>query len=639
MNSADTRNFCIIAHIDHGKSTLADRMLEITGTVEPRRMRAQYLDQMELERERGITIKMAPVRMVYHSDWSHPGAASEPHPGSNPNQHHPGAVSEPHPGSSSSSSFVIRNSSFSNSKCEYILNLIDTPGHSDFSYEVSRALAAVEGAVLLVDATQGIQAQTLANFHSARRAGLKIIGAVNKVDLNPDDLEGTVVKVARLVGCAPAAIHRVSGKTGLGVAGLLDNIVVSVPPPALSTGSFRALIFDSLYDDHQGDIAFTRVIDGDIKAGAAVHFLASGASSKIKSVGVFVPQLKETDALSAGDIGYLATGLKNPDAIKIGDTIVLKGNEKSAPLPGYREPQPVVFVSFYPHEAGRYDELKSALSRLRLTDSALTFEPDMSEVLGRGFKCGFLGRLHFEIIAERVSREFNLEILTSFPSVAYRVRRAGRETVIYNPKDFPDDYDAVLQPMVTMEIITPPRFLNRVVAVGRLFHWSEPLTENLDADATVLKVKIPLADLIRDFDDKLKSATEGFASLSYELTYPEPGEVAKLEILVAGAAIPGLTRVIAKDELDKEGRAMLKKLKDLLPRQQFPQALQAKALGRIIARETIPALRKDVTGYLYGGDRTRKMKLWKKQARGKKRLKEHAHVEISPSVFKELLKK
>lgn len=581
------RNFCIIAHIDHGKSTLADRMLELTGTVAKRQMQAQYLDKMDLERERGITIKMAPVRMRYQ---------------------------------------------------DYTLNLIDTPGHSDFGYEVSRALNAVEGAVLLVDATQGVQAQTLFNFHAARRAGLKIIGAINKVDLKPEGIDDLIVKVASLIGCEPEAIHKVSGKTGAGVPELLDDIIASVPAPAKPEKNvLQALVFDSLYDDHKGDIAFVRVVDGSVTSTDTIQLLATGFSSKVKEVGIFSPELKSTSELSAGAIGYVATGLKDPAALTIGDTLTLKG-EKPAPLPGYQEPKPVVFVSFYPSDASEHDELGYALARLRLSDSALTFEPDRSEVLGRGYKCGFLGRLHFEIVAERLAREFNLEVVNSFPSVAYRVVTRGEEKMIYNPKDFPADYDQAFQPIVALEIITPASFLSQVLSLGQIFHWSDLTTENMD-DSIILKLKMPLADLIRDFDDKLKSATEGYASMSYELLGDEPGDIAKLEILVAGEPITGLTRVVAKDELVSEGRVMLKKLKDLLPRQQFAQALQAKALGQIIAREDIPALRKDVTGYLYGGDRTRKMKLWKKQERGKKRLKERAHVNVPPEVFKELLKK
>ncbi len=603
------RNFCIIAHIDHGKSTLADRMLEITGTIEKRRMRAQYLDQMELERERGITIKMAPVRMLYKPK--------------NLNSK-----------TKTSSGFKDKNSIFT-------LNLIDTPGHSDFSYEVSRALQAVEGAVLLVDVTQGIQAQTLANFYNAKKAGLKIIGAVNKVDLDLAGAEEVGKSVANLLGCNFDEILKVSGKTGEGVEDLLLRIVEEVPSPEKKTGELQSLIFDSVYDDHKGDIAFVRLFQGEVKSGDEIVMAATSGFARVKEVGTFVPEFKPTSFLKAGDIGYIATGIKDPEKIRIGDTIFLKpraGEKKPVALPGYREPKPVVFVSFYPAEGDNYDELKAALLRLKLTDSALSFEPERSEVLGRGFKCGFLGRLHFEIISERLKREFNISVISSFPTVAYKVKVGGVIKIVENPKDFPESYDEVWQPMVNLEIITPTRFLSGVVALGRMFHFSDFTAESF-GEGLIVKIKMPLADLIRDFDDKLKSITEGFASFNYEIFGEEKGEVDKLEILVVGEPITGLSRVVARDEVDFEGREMVLKLKKLLPRQQFAQSLQARVRGKIIAREDIPALHKDVTGYLYGGDRTRKMKLWKKQQRGKQRLKETGKVEISPEIFKELLKK
>ncbi|MFA5173074.1 MAG: translation elongation factor 4 [Candidatus Paceibacterota bacterium] len=581
------RNFCIIAHIDHGKSTLADRLLDLTGAVEKRKMKAQYLDQLDLERERGITIKMAPIRMEYKG---------------------------------------------------YILNLIDTPGHSDFSYEVSRALAAVEGAILLVDGTQGIQAQTLANFHSARRAGLKIIGVLNKVDMDPPHLEEIAAKTAKLIGCPKEEILRVSAKTGLGVENVIQAVIEKIPPPQSEKNStFSALIFDSVYDDHKGDIAHIRVFDGSLKSGDEVFLSAAKTFFKVKEVGFFHPEIRKSEKISAGEIGFVATGLKDPEKIKIGDTIL--GNKSGRPLSGYKEPTPVVFVSFYPSEESDYDELKQALSRLKMNDSSLTFEADRSEVLGRGFKCGFLGRLHFEIVFERLKREFGLSLVNSFPSVAYIIKKGGKETTIFNPKDFPDDFDEVYEPLVNLEIISPNIFLNGLMQLNRIFHMKETTTENFDEEHAIFKAKMPLADLIRDFDDKLKSVSEGYASFSYEFAGYEKGAVEKLEILVAGEVVSGLTRVVAKDEVDYEARKMAEKLKDLLPRQQFAQAIQGKAHGQIIARETIPALKKDVTGYLYGGDRTRKMKLWKKQQRGKKRLKAAGRVDIKPEIFKELLKK
>ncbi len=595
------RNFVIIAHIDHGKSTLADRLLEATKTVEARRMKPQYLDQMELERERGITIKMAPVRMEY-APSALDGQAGE----------------------------------------RFILNLIDTPGHSDFGYEVSRALTAVEGAVLLVDATQGIQAQTLANFHNAKKAGLVVIGAVNKIDLKPPMLDDVILDLATLLDCSPDDILRVSGKTGEGVVGLLRAVVRRVPPPkagvdkaGLPAGR-QALIFDSRYDDHKGAIAFVRVTGGIFKAGEESALIAAGERCKAKEVGYFHPELQPTDALYPGDIGYIATGIKEPGKIRIGDTMAsLEGGEA---LPGYEEPRPVVFVAFYPAEESDYDDLKRALEELRLSDSALQFEPEVSEVLGRGFTCGFLGRLHFEIVAERLLREFGLKTVNSFPSVTYRVKEGTAWRTVKHPKDFPDNPDQVLQPMVHVEILTPPGHLGDILRLKEKFHMSDIRTETF-AHSVMVRSRMPLADLIRDFDDNLKSLSGGFASLNYELAEETPGDVAKLEVLVANEAVPGLTRIVAEDEAEREGRTMVERLKDLLPKQQFAQALQAKVRGRIIARETIPAQRKDVTGYLYGGDRTRKMKLWKKQKRGKERLKQSGRVELPPHVFKELLKK
>jgi len=583
------RNFCIIAHIDHGKSTLADRFLEITETIEKRVMKEQYLDQMDIERERGITIKMAPVRMRYTLN-------AEP----------------------------------------YTLNLIDTPGHSDFSYEVSRALLAVEGAILLVDATQGIQAQTIANFHSAQKAGLKIIGAVNKIDMQPPELERVVDDVAHLLAAPREEIFRVSGKTGEGVDALLRAVVKNIPGPGEkehnAPGTRSALVFDSLYDDHKGVVAFVRVFRGEFTSGQETRLFVANEKFKIKELGFLSPKLTVGSKLATGDIGYIATGIKDPDKLRIGDTI------GDAMLPGYREPQPVVFVSVYPHEDSDYDDLKVALRRLKLNDSAFTFEPDMSEVLGRGFKCGFLGRLHFEIVTERLLREFNLETVNSFPSVAYKVKERGVWRMVKNPKDFPDDYDAALQPMVRIELVTPARYLGEVLSLQSQFRLTDLTTDNF-GDHIIVSALLPLSELISDFDDRLKSISQGYASFSYELKTEASADLARLEILIAGEAAPGLTRIVFKEDADHEGRKMVERLKELLPKQQFVQALQARAMGRIIARENIPALKKDVTGYLYGGDRTRKMKLWKKQARGKERLKQTGRVSVSAEVFRELLKK
>ena len=688
---ANIRNFCIIAHIDHGKSTLADRFLEITGTIEKRQMKAQYLDQLELERERGITIKMAPVRMTYKLTT---------------NDQRPEAVNQ-------KSSVVSRESSSS----EYILNLIDTPGHPDFGYEVSRALEAVEGAILLVDGTQGIQAQTLSSFYAAKKSGLKIIGAVNKVDLfqqtrTETDITRTVSDIAQtgaessrldsviedlayLIDCSPEEIHKISGKTGQGVRELLNDIVARVPSPQayleksqqLSVSSrqlsvfSRALIFDSFYDDHKGIIASVRVFDGEFTQLEDVFLIAAREKFRVKEVGYFSPSLVAGKKLAEGEIGYLVTGIRDPHKIKIGDTIIsLKARPRintdktqtvtddsqllsvssrslSVPqlaLPGYKEPKPVVFVSFYPGNPDEYDDLKKSLERLKLNDSSFTFEPDLNEVLGRGFKGGFLGKLHFEIILQRLEKEFGIKTITSFPSVAYRIKISeshkkhisleseedsnGKYFVVKNPGDLPDEFDGIWEPMIKVEIISPRHLLGTVLKLKEDFRWQDIFSEQL-SEKIIVKTRMPLAELISDFDDRLKSISGGFASFSYEEDGYQKSDLAKIDVLVAGEIVPGLSRILPKKNIERESRKIILRLKETLPRQQFVQAVQARALGRIIARENIPALKKDVTGYLYGGDRTRKMKLWKKQQRGKKKLLSLARVRISPEDFKKLLSK
>lgn len=641
--SVNIRNFCIIAHIDHGKSTLADRFLELTKTVEAREMKPQYLDQLDLERERGITIKMTPVRMVCDLKQLLFSDISEKEKEIN---------------------FNVENQK----DCKYILNLIDTPGHSDFTYEVSRALAAVEGAVLLVDSTQGIQAQTLANFELARKAGLKIIGAVNKIDLNPPNLEEVIFDIANLLGCDREEIYRVSAKTGENIDKLLRAIVEKFPPPITQNFSTknneeglerisRALVFDSLYDDHKGIIAFVRVFEGKFETNKELILLAGRTKFRAKEVGYFSPAFKSTGFLEAGEIGYIATGIKSPDKLKIGDTILcfdglLRSKEskkaldfegeayKNFALPGFREPKPVVFVSLYPKEEAKYDDLKNALYRLKLNDSSFVFEPEVSEVLGRGFKCGFLGRLHFEIITERLKREFDLETTSSFPTVEYRVRKKDNWQIIRSPENFPTDYDEAREPIVNLEILTPKEYLGEVLNLQKHFRLSEIVTTNFGRDYIIIKATLPLVDLIFDFDDRLKSISRGYASFSYEIDGDLPADLVKLEILVAGEVVPGLTRIVTKKEAENIGRQTVEKLKNLLPKQQFAQAIQARALGRIIAREDIPALKK-LLGYFgkTGGDRTRKLKLWEKQKRGKERLKKIGKVRISPEVFREILKK
>lgn len=596
------RNFVITAHIDHGKSTLADRLLEITRTIEARRMRAQYLDQLDLERERGITIKMAPVRMKY----------------------------------------VYRSE-------EYMLNLIDTPGHSDFSYEVSRALAAVEGAILLVDVTKGIQAQTLSNFRAAKKAGLTIIGAVNKIDVPSARTDETLLSLAELLDTEPENIFRISAKTGAGVEELLHAVIERIPGPRSITEDARApsqaLIFDSLYDDHKGILAYVRVFNGNFAPQKDIRLIAGQATCKGKETGYFAPQATAAKTLSEGEIGYIATGLKEPEKVRIGDTVLQfttfdAATSDLAPyiLQGYREPVSVVFISFYPDGATKFEDLKKGLERLRLTDAALRIEPDANEALGRGLKVGFLGQLHFDITATRLEREFNLTFLTSFPSIAYRVKDRAGERLIKEPHAFPENPDQVWEPMIRMEIVVPSPYLQAVLSLNQTFAFEVQEMHTMGSNL-LLECMMPLAELVRDFDDQLKSASAGFASFSYELTAEREAHSEKLEILVASEVVPALTRIVAEKDVEREARQTVERLKNLLPRVQFAQAIQAKVRGRIVARETLPALKKDVTGYLYGGDRTRKMKLWQKQKKGKSELKERGRVTVPVSVFREILKK
>src|SRR3989344_5619693 len=609
------RNFVIIAHVDHGKSTLADRMLELTGTVDARHMKPQYLDQVDLERERGITIKMAPVRMKSRS------RAGE----------------------------------------DFTFNLIDTPGHSDFQYEVSRALHAVEGAVLLVDVTKGIQAQTLANYRNAVKAGLTIIGAVNKIDLlesrigadgklifADEKAQRCVQDLANLIRVQPEEIFQVSGKTGAGVIELLDAIVERVPPPGTADMPSRALIFDSLYDDHKEILAYVRVFSGEFRAGDEVSLAQGGTKFKIKEVGYFAPQHTPTDALRAGGTGYIATGFKEPKLVKIGDTLLRLDAIRHASvkpsalaLPGYREATPVVFISFYPDGKTKFDDLKRGFERLQLTDAALSFEPDSNEALGRGLKVGFLGQLHFEITASRLAREFNAAFITSFPSIAYRVGEKGTFRIVKDAHEFPASPDEVYQPMIKMEILFPAEYMSAVMGLKNLFYLDIQTIETI-GDNSVVGARMPLSELIRDFDDQLKSGSAGYASFSYELDGEDKADVKKLEILVAEEVVPALTRIVASRDVEYEARKTVERLKELLDRQQFSQAIQARVDGRILARETIPAMKKALGDFgKNGGDRTRKMKLWKKQERGKERLESsaRARVNLPVEVFREILKK
>lgn len=647
-NREQIRNFCIIAHIDHGKSTLADRLLEVTGTIDKRKMKNQFLDQLELERERGITIKMAPVRMMYHVETLN-------------------------------SEYQVLNESQNQN---FILNLIDTPGHPDFGYEVSRALEAVEGAILLVDGMQGIQAQTLSNLYAAQKAGLKIIGAVNKVDMaiaraHPtnettndeqdyknysDEIQNTVLEAANLLRCDPREIILVSGKTGLGVPRLLHEIVTTVPAPRerkIEVAKIsRALVFDSFYDDHKGIIAMVRVFNGSLVKGARAELAAVREKITIKEVGYVTPSMHESGHIHSGEIGYVVTGLKDPHKIKIGDTLLSSHssaggqipNSKGMQLPGYKEPSPVVFVSFFPDDADEYDDLKKSLDRLKLNDASFVYEPDFNEVLGRGFKGGFLGKLHFEIISQRLDREFGIRTITSFPSVAYKVkvgpkllphlaRDAEGFVRIQNPKDLPAEFGEIWEPMIAIELVCPLSIMGAVLGLQESFRWERVTTETL-GDRVIVRTRMPLAELISDFDDRLKSISGGFASFSYHEDGYQKNDLERLDILVAGELVPGLSRIVPREALEYEGRKLALRLKEVLPRQQFPQAIQAYALGRFIARETIPAFKKELGNFgKNGGDRTRKMKLWKKQKEGKKKLLAMAQVRIAPEDFKKLLAK
>ena len=604
-NISAIRNFCILAHIDHGKSTLADRFLEITGTVEKRRMRDQFLDMHPLEREKGITIKMQPVRMSYTLYPDEP----------------------------------------------YTLNLIDTPGHVDFNYEVSRALAAVEGALLLVDATQGVQAQTLANLALAEREKLEIIPAVNKIDLPSAEVEKTKQEVAELLGIGAEGVLAISAKTGAGVEELLQKIVEKIPPPLeIPGGALRALVFDSLFDPYQGIIAYIRIFDGSVRKGDTVRFLASQADCEVLETGVFSPARSAIEKIGPGEIGYIATGIKEPEKVRVGDTITHKPYKTDKthvePLRGYLEPAPMVYASVFPENQDQYDALREAFRKLRLNDAALSFVPEESPSLGRGFRAGFLGMLHMEIAAERIRREYDLALIFTNPSVAFRVKTrcrgvSGKMIEVYSASKLPQpqEIEIIEEPWALVEIISPPSFLG---IIQSLIHENGGImkdTLNLGKERLRVSFEAPLREIITDFYDKLKSVSQGYASMAYEFIGFRPGDLVRLNILVAGETVDAFSEIIPRDEVYMIGRTKLLKLKEFLPRELFAIALQAEVEGRILARETIPAMKKDVTGYLYGGDRTRKMKLWKKQQRGKKRLRASAQVEIPAEVFLKMLKK
>ncbi len=599
MSLSHIRNFSIIAHIDHGKSTLADRMLEITHTIEKRKMMDQVLDSMELEREKGITIKMRPVRMHYTLE--------------------------------------------SDKKEEYILNLIDTPGHIDFSYEVSRALKAVEGSILLVDATQGVQAQTLTTLGMAREIGLKIIPVLSKVDSPIARVEEIKQEMIQLLGCTREEIIETSGKTGFGVDGLLQEIIKRVPAPheeIVNSGSFRALVFDFQYSNHKGVIVYIRVMEGSIKKNSELLFKIANERFNALEVGIFNPDEEPCEELKAGEIGYIVTGIKRPGVASVGDTITLF--RKPLPeLAGYFNPSPVVWASVYPEDADDFEILKQALGRLRLSDSAFSYEEESSGSLGRGFRCGFLGLLHLEIITERLKREFKLNLVIATPSITYEVTlKNGKTNIVYSPSLFPEHGDLVSarEPWVILKIIAPSTYTGAIYQL--LYDHEAELgdTETFGDGRSQMTIHMPLRELMRNFFDELKSISSGYASLSYEFESMRPAEVIRMDILVADEPVEAFTRVVSQRRLEEDANKAADRLFSVLPRQMFTTKIQAKANGRIIASRTLSAMSKDVTDYLYGGDITRKMKLRDKQKKGKKKMKARGTVNIPHDVFLKMMK-
>lgn len=590
------RNFSIIAHIDHGKSTLADRLLEVTGTIEKRKMRDQVLDSMDLERERGITIKMQPVRMKYKFGGE-----------------------------------------------EYLIHLIDTPGHIDFSYEVSRALTAVEGAVLLVDSTQGVQAQTFTTLRMAQELGLTIIPAVSKIDSPLARVAEVKTELAMLLGVEEDTIIECSGRTGAGTDELLKAIIERVPAPKTllyDQSEFRGLIFDFQYSDHRGVIVYTRVFDGEIRKGTELSLGVRNENFTAIEVGTFSPGMTPVESLSPGEIGYIVTGIKEPGVASVGDTVKTRFG-KAPVLPGFSLPKPVVWASFYPESNDDFVPLRQALTKLRLSDSSLSFEEETSGTLGRGFRCGFLGMLHLEIISERLRREFNLELVVTTPTITYHVElKNGEKRVVYSPAMFPDygDIAKVWEPLVSIEIVTPPEHLGPVMQVLFEHEAQVSATDTFSEGRILVKAVMPLRELMRGFFDRIKTVSSGYASVSYEVGELREADVTRLDILVADEPVSAFTRIVASHRAYEEAEAAVEKLHTVLPRQMFTTKIQGFALGRILASRTLSALKKDVTQHMYGGDITRKMKLREKQKKGKKKMAERGRVNIPHDVFLKMVK-
>ena len=602
MTQESIRNFCIIAHIDHGKSTLADRLLENTGTIEKRKMKQQLLDTMDLERERGITIKLQPARMDY--------TASDGN--------------------------------------DYQLNLIDTPGHVDFTYEVSRSLAAVEGAILLVDSTQGVQAQTIANLYLALEQDLAIIPVLNKTDLPNSEVERRAEELMKLIGCKREEILAVSAKTGVGVQEILERVVATVPSPeGKNQKPFRAMIFDSKYDEYKGVVAYVRVVDGELNKNDNISFIATGNSGEAIEVGCLKPDYSSKASLQTGEIGYIVTGLKDIEAVRVGDTIISNKEQQTTnveALPGYKEVRPMVYAGIFPSEGNEYEHLREALLKLKLSDASLQFDPEHSMALGFGFRCGFLGILHLEIIKERLEREHNMEIVTTTPSVAYEVTLTSNEAkVIKSPLEFPDAsrLAEAREPWVSVDIVTPAEYLGAIMSLVQDRRGVYKNTEYFEETRAVLHYEMPLSSVIVDFHDKLKSSTSGYASLSYELLEYRQGKIMRMDIMVAEEPVPALATLIHESEAYRHGRYVVETLKETLPRQMFVVKIQAAIGSKIIASERLSAYRKDVLAKLYGGDRTRKDKLLKKQKKGKERMMSQGkgRVEIPSETFIKVLRR
>jgi|UniRef100_UPI00404903CC GTP-binding protein LepA len=590
-NPAQIRNFCIIAHIDHGKSTLADRMLGITGVVEDRNMRAQYLDRMDIERERGITIKSQAVRLPWRS-----GIDGQ----------------------------------------DYILNMIDTPGHVDFTYEVSRSLAACEGAILLVDCAQGIEAQTLANLYLAMENNLTIIPVLNKIDLPAAQPEKFAIELANLIGCKPEDCLRVSGKTGEGVEVLLDQIVKQLPPPVGDPKApTRALIFDSVYDSYRGVVTYVRVIDGHLSPRDQIQMYSTGVRHEMLEVGVISPEPIASKGLGVGEVGYLITGVKDVRQSRVGDTVTTYNNPATVALAGYKDPKPMVFSGLFPLDGAEYPMLREALDKLQLNDAALVFEPESSAALGFGFRCGFLGLLHMEIVRERLEREAGLTLISTAPSVVYNVTlEDGKDLVVTNPSEYPDGkIFEVKEPIVKATILAPSEFIGTIMELCQQRRGVQKGMDYLSEDRIEIRYTLPLAEIVFDFFDQLKSRTRGYASLDYEPIGEEPGDLVKVDILLQGEKVDAFSQIVHREKAYTYGVKMTEKLKELIPRQQFEVPIQAAIGAKIIARENIRAIRKDVLAKCYGGDITRKRKLLEKQKEGKKRMKMVGRVEVPQEAF------